>query len=205
MENSIQSIPLEKLVFHPDNPNKMSKTTFAKLVRNIESSGRYEPLIVRPHPKADGCFEIINGHHRCEALAKLGYERGDCVVWEISDEETDVLLLTLNRLGGSDDLSKKLAVLKRLNKRIKVANLAKLLPQTTKQIERLTKTKPLVVPKQANGFFVKPMVFFLTNTQHQIVEGAMALVAEPKTKMTKAAKRTAALVIISKHYMEVSK
>jgi hypothetical protein len=48
MANVIRSIGLDKLVAHPDNPNKMSKANLAKLVRNIERTSRYEPLIVRP-------------------------------------------------------------------------------------------------------------------------------------------------------------
>ena len=100
MTNSIHSIALDKLDFHPDNPNKQSKVNFAKLVCNIERTGRYEPFVVRPSPKKTGCFQIINGHHRYHALAKLGYEAADAIVWDVDDEQTDILLATLNRLGG---------------------------------------------------------------------------------------------------------
>ena len=47
--STIQSIALDGLIAHPDNPNRMSSGNFAKLVRNIEQTGRYEPLIVRPY------------------------------------------------------------------------------------------------------------------------------------------------------------
>ena len=56
MVNKIQSIALDKLVAHPDNPNRMSKAKFAKLLRNIERTGRYEPLVVRPCPQKPDCF-----------------------------------------------------------------------------------------------------------------------------------------------------
>jgi len=62
MADSIQSIPLSKLVDHPDNPNHMSSSTFAKLVRNIERTGRYEPIVVRPLDRRKKSFQIINGH-----------------------------------------------------------------------------------------------------------------------------------------------
>ena len=39
MENMIQTIAIEKLIPHPDNPNRQSKANFAKLVRNIERTG----------------------------------------------------------------------------------------------------------------------------------------------------------------------
>ena len=92
MQNTIQQIALYKLVAHPDNPNKMSVSTFAKLVRNIERTGRYEPLIVRRYRKRKGRFQIINGHHRFKAIKKLGHKSVDAIVWDVDDEQTDILL-----------------------------------------------------------------------------------------------------------------
>ena len=206
MTNSIQSIALDKLEFHPDNPNKQSRVNFAKLVRNIERTGRYEPLVVRPCLKKVGRFQIINGHHRRQALARLGYDTADCIVWDINDEETDILLTTLNRLGGSDQLDKKLKLLKRLNKRLAYHELAKFLPQTVKQIERLTKLKKPIEPaKMSANFFANPLVFFVNDTQQQQIEEALSLVKEPKAKVTKAAKRAVALAHIAKIFVGMKK
>ena len=47
IENRMTSMPIDKLVAHPGSPNRMSKRNFARLVRNIERIGCYEPLIVR--------------------------------------------------------------------------------------------------------------------------------------------------------------
>ena len=137
----IQAIAIKKLVPHPDNPNRQSKINFAKLVRNIERTGMYEPLVVRPHPEKKGFFQLINGHHRCRALEQLGYKQANVIVWDIDDEQTDILLATLNRLGGSDELSKKLVLLKRLSENFKTKELGRLLPQTARQIERLVNLK----------------------------------------------------------------
>jgi hypothetical protein len=201
MTNSIQSINLDKLEFHPDNPNRQSRVNFAKLVRNMERTGRYEPLVVRPSPKKTGHFQIINGHHRCHALAKLGYTTADCIVWDVDDEQTDVLLATLNRLGGSDQLGKKLKLLKRLNKKMVAGELAKLIPQRAKQIERLTNLKRPAVPAKINAkCFANPLVFFVSDSQKQQIERALSLVEEPKAEMTKAAKRAAALAFIAQYF-----
>ena len=70
-DNVIQSIELCKLTEHPGNPNRMSASNFAKLCRNIEQSGRYEPIVVRPDRQRKGFFQIINGHHRARALANV--------------------------------------------------------------------------------------------------------------------------------------
>jgi len=206
MANSIRPISLERLIAHPDNPNRMSKANLAKLVRNIEQTGQYEPIIVRPHPQRKGCFQIINGYHRCHALTKLGYKTADCIVWDIDNKQTDILLATLNRLGGSDNLDKKIGLLKHLNKRMESAELAKLLPATAKQIERLVNLKRPRQPANINPqSFANPIVFFLNDRQQQIIENAISLAAEPQTKMTKAAKRAAALAQIAEHFLNHSK
>ena len=56
MENVVRTIAIEKLVAHPDNPNRQSKVNFDKLVRNIERTGKYEPLIVRRLSEKKGVF-----------------------------------------------------------------------------------------------------------------------------------------------------
>lgn len=206
MTNSIQSIALDKLEFHPDNPNKQSKVIFSKLVRNIERTGRYEPLVVRPCSDNKGRFQIINGHHRCQALVRLGYETADCIIWDINDEETNILLTTLNRLGGSDQLGKKLKLLKRLNKKMSTGELTKLLPQTAKQIERLTHLKRPGAPAKMNAkCFANPLVFFVNDTQQQQIEKALSLAERPKVKVTKAARRATALAHIAKIFFNMKK
>jgi ParB-like chromosome segregation protein Spo0J len=223
-ENQISRIAIDKLIAHPDNPNRMSKTNFAKLVRNIERTGQYEPLLVRPLPAADmskpgaaapqknGRFQIINGHHRWQALKKLGCKTADAIVWDIDDEQADILLATLNRLGGSDVLEKKLALLKRLNIRIETGRLAKLLPQTAKQIERLTSLasgrSSLVTRGTSDGkqatVFANPLVFFVNDKQQEIIENALSLARSQcagKNEETKAAKNAAALTYTAQHFL----
>jgi len=204
----IQSIALDKLAAHLDNPNKMSKANFARLVRNIERSGRYEPLIVRPAPDKAGCFQIINGHHRCQALAKLGYETADAIVWDIDDEQADILLATLNRLGGSDELAKKLKLLKRLNNRLASAQLAKLLPQRKKQIERLialdSRLRESSIKHRVSSF-ANALVFFVTDAQQETIEKALSLTGQDRKEKTKAAKNAAALTHMAQYFLKKGK
>ncbi len=200
VQNRVSSIPIDKLTAHPGNPNRMSKRNFARLVRNIERTGRYEPLVVRR--QGDG-FQIINGHHRSLALKQLGYDTADAVVWEVDDAETDILLSTLNRLGGSDVLDKKLALLARINRNMQAREMAKLLPFTRSQIERL---KNLKVPSAPANISVKsfavPMVFFLSDDQQKIVARALASVRESQNEKTKAAGNAAALTYIAQRFIE---
>ncbi len=194
MSTAIKRVLLDRLVPHPDNANRMSRANFEKLVRNIERSGRYEPLVVRPCPDRPGDFQIINGHQRCEALRKLGRTTAEVLVWQVDDEQTDLLLATLNRLGGRDVLESKLAVLRRLCARIPLRKLARLLPQTLGQIERLTAARPasLAMRRKAHAFAV-PLVFFVDEQQRRKIEEALSTIAACCEGPTRAATRAAAL------------
>ena len=219
IKNQVSSIPIEKLVPHPDNPNRMSKKNFAKLVRNIERTGRYEPLIVRPCPNKDchscesrnpdhserrkgDCFQIINGNYRCRALGELGCETADAMIWDIDDHDTDLLLATINRLGGRDVLDKKLALLCRLNERTQACDLAKLLPLSRPQIQRMTKISSdgLSRIKLAKPDFATPLVFFVSRRQQKIIEDAMSLARESGGAKTKAQKNAAALTHVVEQF-----
>ena len=204
MANQIQSIEIFRLYPHPGNPNRMSKENFRKLVRHIECSGRYEPLIVRPMSN-DSQYQIINGHHRFEALKQLGYETCDCVVWDVDDDEANLLLATLNRLCGQDVLEKKTALLDKLNSKLKVAELARLLPQTKTQIQRLIdlhkdglKLKLAQPDEQSIAY---PFVFFLNAEQKQIVDKALSLASTDTA--TKAERNAQAITQIASGYIGI--
>jgi ParB-like chromosome segregation protein Spo0J len=185
MENFVRSIALERLISHPDNPNRQSKATFARLVSNIKRTGKYEPLIV----------------HRCRALAELGYDKAEVIVWDVDDEQTDVLLATLNRLCGNDILDKKATLLKRLNEKLSAKDLSKLLPQTKKQIERLVNLRiPDEPTKISADSFATPLVFFVSQTQKQKIERALVQ-AEQNDKGTRAARRAAALTLLADYFV----
>jgi len=202
VSSDIKHIPISKLVAHPDNPNRMSALTFNKLVRNIKMSGRYEPLIVRKHPKKRGFYQIINGHHRAKALRCISIQSADCVVWDVDDRYTAILLATLNRLAGSDVLDKKLELLKKLKAEFESKELSKLLPYTKTQIEKLAKLKSGIAAGPANVAvpdFAKALVFFVTDSQHKTIEKALGI-AEDKSITNKAKRRADALGRIAREY-----
>jgi ParB/RepB/Spo0J family partition protein len=203
--NKTLSIAINKLTAHPANPNVMSEEKFRKLVHNIERTGLYEPIIVRPHPKKKGRFQIINGHHRIKALEQLGYKTADCVVWDANDEQTEVLLATLNRLCGSDEPVKKIELLKTLKQRSSSAQLAKLLPNTAKQIDRLTGLKLNGVSKKPDAVqFAIPLVFFVTAEQNKTIEEALRKTTTTPG-LTKTQQRAAALTQIASQFLRTEK
>lgn len=198
---SIIRIPLDKLLPHPENPNKMSRQNFKKLKTHIKQSHNYEPLIVRKHPEEENYFQIINGHHRADALRQIGETFADCVIWEIDDDQTRILLATLNRLGGKDELSLKAELIRNLSEKFSSKELSKLLPDTKTEIERLKDiTKlPAIADEKA---FLNTLIFFLNDEQMKIVESALCLAPTPAVGGTKSEKLSNAITIISKNYIE---
>jgi len=57
-----ENLPLDALVPNPENANHVSRMFPKKLLHNIEQTGKYETLTVRPHPNMKDKFEILNGH-----------------------------------------------------------------------------------------------------------------------------------------------
>ena len=164
--NTIFQIPVERLIAHPLNPNRMSGANFEKLKNHIARSGNYEPIIVRAHPDIDSAFEIINGHHRLKALKLLGRQMADCIEWDVDDDETMLLLTTLNRLGGTDELSTKSELIQNLLQKYSSKALAKLLPDTAATIEKLKDiTKPIIDLAEDSKAFLNTLVFCLDDAQ----------------------------------------
>ena len=208
---NLKEIPLEQLEPHPANPNKMSKSAYAKLVANIKKTGLYEPIVVRP---LGDKFQIINGHHRVEALWQLGAETASAVVWELDDRTTLTLLASLNRLTGTDEPEKKSRLYAELLASFSAKDLAKILPCSATQLERLACVKLPDVPSPA---VVMPdaVVFFLTSDQRTLVETALAKAKcdgekgekgekSEKSEKSSAKKNAAALTLLAKDYIENS-
>ena len=80
MDAVLQDIPIDCLMPHPENSNLMTAEMLRKLRRHVERTGRYEPLTVRPHPNAEGKYEILNGHNRLRVLRAIGRDSARCVV-----------------------------------------------------------------------------------------------------------------------------
>ena len=103
---------------------------------------------------------------------------------------------------GTDKLDKKINLLKRLNKSMEAGKLAKLVPQTAKQIEQLTNLKMPSRPAEAEGFFSNPMVLFVNDGQREVIEKALS--AAEGGEKRKALRRAAALAQVAEDFLENS-
>lgn len=163
------TVALDRLLAHPENANAMPEDRLAILTAHIESTGRYPPLIVRPHPTRADCYELLDGHHRAEALRRLGHREAKCIVWEADDQQARLLLLTLNRLQGKDDPHRRGALLQRLCESVDLDALAAKLPDDRAQIESLIALQdspPPPAPPTERASMPEAITFFLS-PQHR--------------------------------------
>lgn len=162
------NLSLDLLDDHPGNANRMNDELFQKLIDHISESKNYPPLIVRPHPQTQGRYQILDGHHRAKALRQLGYSQANCDVWDVDETQTDMLLLTLNRLCGDDDPYKRGEILERLSQTMDIDMLAKKLTDDSERIRKLIEaTKPPPQPLEPRDVSHMPhgVMFFLNAAQ----------------------------------------
>ena len=131
----IRWICIAKIDEHPLHSNLMSAALYSKLKRQIQRTGHYEALVVRPITK--GRYQLLNGHHRRRVLSELGHRRARCDIWPIGQTDALMLLATLNRLSGYDRAYLRSALVASLHERGTLGQLSKLLPETRGQLAKL--------------------------------------------------------------------
>lgn len=92
-------IPMEALFpSKPLPPTIKLSVKFLQIRSSVESIGLVEPLIVIGHSTLPGCFSILDGHLRAEALKDLGIERARCLI--AKDDESYTYNKHVNRLAA---------------------------------------------------------------------------------------------------------
>jgi hypothetical protein len=167
----------------------------------VQEAPSSTPHSARSLPAAAGPphlpYQILNGHHRAAVLRQLGHTHARCDVWEVDDAEARVLLATLNRLEGRDDPAARAQLVARLAEGRSAEALARLLPEPADAVERLlalAKPPPAPLAPEAVEVPARPMTFFLTDEQHEVVGQALreaAAPAAPKCSRAEALERLA--------------
>lgn len=169
----IQLIDIDRLYAHPANSNVMSDDLLDKLAVHLKNTDRYPPLIVRPMPgQAGEGYQLLDGHHRVKALERIGRAEARCVVWEVNDKEALLLLATLNRLQGKDDVRRRASLIADLNRQVDIDELSKQLPEDLEELSQLlTLHEPPPKPQEPLPLGQMPMAvyFFLVPEQREIL------------------------------------
>ena len=120
----VRMAPIESLKPNPDQPRKtFGQAELAELAESIRDKGVLQPILVRPHPKEDGVWQIIAGERRWRAaqLARLTQapiivrEMDDVAVFEVAIienvqradlnplEEAEAYRMLMERFGRTQD------------------------------------------------------------------------------------------------------
>jgi len=176
-------VPLDDLVAHPLNSNVMSPELQEKLRVNIQRTGRYPFLVVRPHPGEARKYQVLDGHHRVAILRELGHREARVDVWEVDDREAKLLLATLNRLQGQDQPLRRAELIHELLGEMSVDDLAGLLPENDKQLEELHALLEFPADEiakqleeqaaEAERTLPRVMTFVVTPEQEEVIDRAV--------------------------------
>jgi ParB/RepB/Spo0J family partition protein len=88
----------------------MDEAELKELARSIEAHGLIEPIVVRP--TSDGCYELISGYRRLQALKVLNAKEVEAKVVECTDEEALALSIEENEKRAEEhpfDVARKVA------------------------------------------------------------------------------------------------
>ena len=71
--------------------------SFKSLVESIDKIGMLSPIIIIPHRKQSGYYEVISGMRRLEACKQLGYENISCIVADnLSRDDALIFMVDAN-------------------------------------------------------------------------------------------------------------
>lgn len=97
-----KALPVAALHSSPTNPRKrFDETALKQLSESVLNDGVLQPLVVRPHPRHEGSYEIVAGERRWRAAKLVGLTAVPCVLRMLTDEQV-ALLQTVENLQRED-------------------------------------------------------------------------------------------------------
>lgn len=87
-------LPIEQLTANPDQPRRsFEPEALQELAQSLKSRGVLQPLIVRPHPRDAGLYQIVAGERRWRAAQLAQLHELPVIIRDLSD--ADVLEIAL--------------------------------------------------------------------------------------------------------------
>lgn len=81
-------IPIEQITANPDQPRRsFDPEALQELAASLKQRGVLQPLIVRPHPKDTGLYQIVAGERRWRAAQMAQLHEIPVIIREMSDTE----------------------------------------------------------------------------------------------------------------------
>ncbi len=106
----IIEISLSQLSVHPENPFIVEPETnpsMKELVESIKANGVQVPLIVRP---LENGYQIVSGHRRYRACTYAGKTTAPCIIREMDDNTTKIIMCDANQQRAVTPMEKAKAM-----------------------------------------------------------------------------------------------
>lgn len=95
-DNSIMSLPINKLDLFPNSPFKVYEgKKKEQLIESIKDNGIMFPLIVMPNRESRGRYTVLSGSNRLDAAQQLGFESVNAMVRTDIETEEDAILVVI--------------------------------------------------------------------------------------------------------------
>jgi ParB-like chromosome segregation protein Spo0J len=182
-------VPIERVVPHPDNPNKMDEEEYQTLRANVEATGLIPPAIVRSLEESEtftdahdqDVLQLLDGENRWRLAQDLGRHEFEVRVWKgITDERAKLFLATLNRIHGKDDKTKRATLLRSLADAVgeDYEELASVLPESADDLKKFVEeqTREAVSNAQERAAALsqqEPLTVFCTSDQARVIRSAI--------------------------------
>ena len=93
-DNSIMSLPINKLDLFPNSPFKVYEgKKKEQLIESIKDNGIMFPIIVIPNKESRGRYTVLSGSNRLDAAQQLGHENINAIVRTDIETEEDAILV----------------------------------------------------------------------------------------------------------------
>ena len=183
----IRTIPLADLKTRSGG-GKVSDRVADALAEHIARTGLYPRLIVRPHPRFPGKYELLDGRLRARILREAGATRARCEVWDVGDGQAELLSLTLNSLRSRNgDAGQRARLVRRLARRVGNELTRRWLALTPAGLEQLLAATARPKPSSAAVRpDVTPVVFHLSSEDAALLEQTLRSFAGPTRKRSDA-------------------
>lgn len=158
------------------------------LAEHIAQTGLYPRLIVRPHPRLPGKYELLDGRLRARILREAGATRARCEVWDVGDRQAELLSLTLNSLRSRNaDAGHRARQVRRLTRRVGSELAQRWLALTPAGLEQLLVATARPKPTPASGRHdVTAVVFHLPSKDAALLERMLRSFRGPTRKRSDA-------------------
>ena len=95
-DNTIMSLPIDKLDLFPNSPFKVYEgKKKEQLIESIKDNGIMFPLIVMPNKELRGRYTVLSGSNRLDAAQQLGLENVNTIVRTDIETEEDAILIVI--------------------------------------------------------------------------------------------------------------